>query len=277
MEEKMPELPEAETIGRALNSALAGKTIVKVEVFTPAMRTSLVPLTTAGLEGLNFVQVRRRGRYLLADLSDSRALLMHFGMSGVVRVESAAIPRRKHEHVFIHLSDGNIFRFECTRRFSMLEVCVPDSSGIPAKLKDLGAEPLSDEFTGKGFFDACRKRNVPVKNLLMDNAIVTGIGNIYAAETLFASRVDPRKPGSKITLPECEKIVANAKKILLASIDRGGTTISDFRHVDGSEGKFVLDLQIYGKDGQPCPVCGSTITSVRIGGRSSCFCPECQK
>lgn len=273
----MPELPEAETIGRALNTALCGRNIVKVEVFTPAMRSSLLPLADAGLEGLSFLGVRRRGRYLLADLSDARVLVMHFGMSGVVRVEPASVPKRKHEHVFIHLSDGNIFRFECTRRFSLLEVHHTSPDGIPEMLKDLGMEPLSDSFTGKAFFEACRKRTVPVKNLLMDNAIVTGIGNIYAAETLFASGIDPRRPGREVTLKECEKIVENAKKILLASIERGGTTISDFRHVDGSEGKFVLDLKIYGKEKSSCPRCGAVIQSVRLGGRASCFCPECQK
>ena len=273
----MPELPEAETIGRALNRVLSGRTITQVQVFTPAMRTPLTPLENAGLPGKSFLQVRRRGRYLLADLSDSRVLLMHFGMSGVVRVEPASVPRRKHEHVFIHLSDGNIFRFECTRRFSMLEIHTPGADGVPGVLGRLGAEPLTADFNGKSFYAACCKRSVPVKNLLMDNEIVTGIGNIYAAETLFAAGVDPRKPGKNMTLAECEKIVLNAKNILTRAIERGGTTISDFRHVDGSEGKFVQDLKIYGKEGESCPVCGSTIQSVRLGGRASCFCPECQK
>ena len=273
----MPELPEAETIGRALNRVLSGRTITQVQVFTPAMRTPLTPLASAGLPGKRFTQVRRRGRYLLADLSDGRVLLMHFGMSGVVRVEPASVPKRKHEHVFIHLSDGNIFRFECTRRFSMLEIHTPETGGIPGVLSKLGVEPLTDEFNAKSFYAVCVKRSVPVKNLLMDNEIVTGIGNIYAAETLFASGVDPRRPGKDMTLKECEKIVLNAKKILTRAIERGGTTISDFRHVDGSEGKFVQDLKIYGKEGEVCAVCGSTIQSVRLGGRASCFCPECQK
>ena len=118
----MPELPEAENICRALDRALRGRTITEVEVFTPAMRTSLLPLKSAALEGTRITGTRRRGRYVVADLSDGRALLMHFGMSGVVRVEGAEIPRRKHEHVFIRLDDGRIFRFECTRRFSLLEV-----------------------------------------------------------------------------------------------------------------------------------------------------------
>lgn len=273
----MPELPEAETIGRALHRALCGRTITQLELFVPAMRTSLLPLKSAGLPGLKFTGVRRRGRYLMADLSDGRTLLMHFGMSGVVRIEGADVPKRKHEHVFIHLDDGKIFRFECTRRFSLLEIHTLNEKLLPEPLTKLGAEPLDDGFTGKMFFEACRKRSVPVKNLLMDNSIVTGIGNIYAAETLFAAKVDPRRSGSTLTLNECEKITAAAKKILLAAIECGGTTISDFRHVDGSEGKFVQNLQIYGKKDENCPVCGNIIESVRIGGRSSFFCSRCQK
>ena len=273
----MPELPEAETIGRALHRALSGKTIEKVEVFSPAMRTPLQPLLTAGIEGQTFTGVRRRGRYLLADLSDKRILLMHFGMSGVVRVENAAVPRRKHEHVFIHLSDKSIFRFECTRRFSLLELHSPGPDGIPEVLAKLGAEPLSDDFSGESFFKCCSKRTTPVKNLLMDNTIVTGIGNIYAAETLFASGIHPARPGNRLLPGECCRIAENAKSILLDAIECGGTTISDFRHVDGSEGKFVQNLKIYGKENSPCPVCGTTIQAIRIGGRNSCFCPECQK
>ena len=273
----MPELPEAETIGRALERALKERVITQVEVFSPAMRTLLTPLSDAELEGLRFVSVRRRGRYLMADLSDKRVLLMHFGMSGVVRIEGKDVPKRKHEHVFIHLDDGNIFRFECTRRFSLLEVHQVDENGLPAPLAKLGMEPLSSEFTGKKFFECCSRRSAPVKLLLMDNAIVTGIGNIYAAETLFAAGVDPRKTGRELTLKEAEKIVKHAKRILCEAVEAGGTTISDFRHVDGSEGKFVQNLKIYGKAGEPCAVCGAVVETVRQGGRSSFYCPRCQK
>ena len=144
----MPELPEAENIGRALKKALCGRSIVKVEVFTPKMRTPLLPLLEAGMEGHRFVDLRRRARYLVAELDDGRGLLMHFGMSGVVRVEPPDVPRRKHEHVFIHLSDGNIFRFECTRRFSLFELHrLPEGKEFPAVLDKLGVEPLEKEFT----------------------------------------------------------------------------------------------------------------------------------
>jgi len=274
----MPELPEAENICRALDRALRGRTVTEVEVFTPAMRTSLLPLKSAALEGVRITGTRRRGRYVVADLNDGRALLMHFGMSGVVRVEGADIPRRKHEHVFLHLDNGKIFRFECTRRFSLLEVVAdmaPD--GWPAALGKLGAEPLSDKFDGDYLYSASRRRKVAVKLLLMDNDVVTGIGNIYANEALFAAKVSPLRPAPELTLAECRRLVSAAKTILLRAIEAGGTTISDFLNVDGTEGKFVQELKIYGRAGMPCPVCGCPVESVRQGGRSSFYCPKCQK
>ena len=274
----MPELPEAENIRRALDRALRGRSITRVEVFTPAMRTSLLPLETAGLEGLEILGARRRGRYVVADLSDGRALLMHFGMSGVVRVEGAEVPRRKHEHVFLHLDDGKIFRFECTRRFSLLEVTEKLKKGaFPAALSKLGAEPLSEDFSGEYLYAASRRRKVAVKLLLMDNAVVTGIGNIYANETLFAARVSPLRPAPELKRAECAKLVAEAKAILKRAIAAGGTTISDFLNVDGSEGKFVRELNIYDRAGELCPRCGETVLCVRQGGRSSFYCPKCQK
>ena len=274
----MPELPEAETIGKALDLAMSGKKIEKVEVFSPKMRTSLLVLPDAGLVGKTILSVRRRGRYLAAFLDDQRCLLMHFGMSGVVRIESGDVPRRKHEHIFIHLSDGNIFKFECPRRFSLLEVHTlksPDT--FPEALDHLGVEPLSDDFDGPYLFEKSRSRKLTVKQLLMDNSVVTGIGNIYATEILFASKTDPRKAAASLTMKNCTEIVKNSKKILLKAIECGGTTISDFRHVDGSEGKFVLNLKIYGKSGERCPECSAVLQSISLGGRNSCFCPECQK
>ena len=274
----MPELPEAENICRALDRALRGRVITKVEVFTPAMRTSLLPLKTAHLEGVMISGTRRRGRYVVADLADGRALLMHFGMSGVVRVEGPEVPRRKHEHVFLHLDDGRIFRFECTRRFSLLEVVEkPGADAWPEALAALGAEPLADGFDGEYLYAASRRRHVAVKLLLMDNAVVTGIGNIYANETLFACGISPLRPASELTRRECGLLAENAKKILRRAIDAGGTTISDFLNVDGSEGKFVRELRIYGGAGKPCPRCGGTVLCVRQGGRSSFYCPGCQK
>ena len=271
----MPELPEAESISRALDRALAGRVIVKVEVFFPRLRTPLMPLLSANLVGRRFTGCRRRARYAVADLDDGRALTMHFGMSGVVRVETAAVPRRKHEHVFIHLDDGRIFRFEDPRRFGFLEVQRLGADGWPECLADIGVEPLSDAFNGQFLFGASRRRQKPVKEFLMDNAVVTGIGNIYAAETLFACGIRPTRPAAKLTRKDCDALAAAAKRILDEAIRCGGTTVSDFRNVDGSEGKFVQKLRMYGK--MACPDCGTPIERVVLGGRTSWFCPKCQR
>lgn len=274
----MPELPEAENIGNALKRVLTGKTITGIEIFSPAMRSSLEPLKTAGLEGKSILDIRRRGRYLIADLSDGRGLLMHFGMSGVVRVEPASVPRRKHEHVFIHLSDGKVFRFECTRRFSLLEVHTLSAPGrMPEKLSSLGPEPFSQDFNSRNLLQKASGKTTPVKTFIMDNSVVTGIGNIYAAETLFAARIHPLRPAKTLSVDEWNLIISNARSILKKAIAAGGSSISDFLNVDGSEGKFAQELKVYAQTGNPCPVCGTLIECIKTGGRSSFFCPECQK
>ncbi len=268
----MPELPEAETIGRALDRALTGRSIVRVELFSPAMREPLTPLAEAGLEGLSFTGVRRRARYLVAGLSDGRVLLMHFGMTGVVRVEDADVPKRKHEHVFLHLSDGNVFRFECVRRFSSLKVVAPpEPGGLPAELAGLGVEPLEAAFDGDFLYRASRKRSGNVKCFLMDNSVVVGIGNIYATEAFFAAGISPLRSAGSLTKGECASLVREVKRILSRAIELGGSSISDFLHVDGSEGKFAQELAIYGRAGLPCTRCGKTVLSAKLGGRTSAY------
>lgn len=273
----MPELPEAENIARALASALQDRVITAVAVFSPRLRTPLAPLLSAHLEGERICGVRRRGRYVIVELSSRRGLLLHFGMSGVVRVEKADAPRRRHEHAIFTLDNGQALRFEDPRRFGLLE-CVPlDAGGLPPCLDKLGVEPLSDEFDADFIFNASRSRHAPVKLFITDNAVVTGIGNIYAAESLFAAGVDPRRPALSLTRAECQKLAAAVKDILLRSIAAGGSTISDYRHVDGTEGRFAQELQIYGRRGEKCPRCGTPVESVVQGGRSSFFCPRCQR
>ena len=274
----MPELPEAENIRRALARVMTGRRIECVEIFSPAMREPLAPLATAGLEKLTFTGFRRRGRYVIADLSDGRVLLMHFGMSGVVRVESSQIPRRKHEHVFLHLDDGCVFRFGCTRRFSVLKVCeLPCPGSVPAELEAFGPEPLTEAFDGEYLHAVSRKRNGCVKPFLMDNRVVAGIGNIYATEILFSAGISPLRPAGDLTLRECASIAAESKRILARAIELGGSSISDFLNVDGSEGKFSQELLMYGRGGMACLKCGAIISVQRIGGRTTAFCPGCQR
>ena len=270
----MPELPEAESITRALDRALKGRRIGKVSVYAEKLRTPLSPLTKAKLEGRVITGCRRRSRYAVADLDDGRALALHFGMSGVVRVEDARLPRRKHEHVVMELDDGRALKFEDPRRFGLFEVQEIGDDGWPVCMAGIGVEPLSRGFTGAFLYERSRGRKKTVKEFIMDNAVVTGIGNIYAAETLFACGISPLRQASELTRAECDAIVANAKRILRLAIKWGGTTVSDYRNVDGSEGKFVQKLKIYSK--RSCPVCGTSVEKPVLGGRTSWYCPKCQ-
>ncbi|MBQ4106279.1 MAG: bifunctional DNA-formamidopyrimidine glycosylase/DNA-(apurinic or apyrimidinic site) lyase [Lentisphaeria bacterium] len=273
----MPELPEVETVRRALARLLPGRTICGVEVFSPAMRNPLTPVAEARLEGCRIEAVRRRGRYLVIDLHDRRQLLAHLGMSGVIRVEPPTVPRRKHEHLFLHLSGDLVFRFECPRRFSMFKETRPAADTWPEELQSLGVEPFACEFSGDYLFRASRGRRTPVKTFLMDNAVVTGIGNIYAAETLFEAMIRPTRLAAGLTRRECQRLADAARSVLTRAIAAGGTTIHDYRQVDGSQGRFVQELQVYGRAGAVCRRCGGRIEQQRIAGRSTYFCPGCQK
>lgn len=271
----MPELPEAETIARALDRAVKKRKIKKVEVFAPKLRTPLRPLCEAQLEGRAFVGCRRRARYAVADLDDGRTLVFHFGMSGTVRIDDKTAARKKHDHVELTLDDGRILRFNDPRRFGSVEVQRVGADGWPESLASIGVEPLSDAFTGEVLFKASRGRKKSVKELLMDNAVVTGIGNIYAAETLYACGIRPDKTSLRLTRAQCDALAAEAKRILKLAIECGGTTVHDFKSVDGSEGKFVQKLKIYGQSA--CPKCGTRVAKVVLGGRTSWYCPHCQK
>ena len=274
----MPELPEVATIGRALNEYLTGKTIRNVQLFAEKMRESLDSLRDERLVGKKVLTVRRRGRYLIVDLEGSLALLMHFGMTGVLKTVPLDQERAKHEHIIFDLGNNDSLRFECPRRFSLCKLIELDSPGaIPAELDKLGVEPLSSDFNAQYFWQAAQKRKLSLKEFVMANDVVTGVGNIYATEALFNTRLSPLRPANTLTLDEAEKLVAEIKVILQKSIEAGGTTFSDYRQLDGSTGKYVLQLNAYGRNGEPCRVCGQTLQSVRQGGRTTVYCPICQK
>lgn len=274
----MPELPEAETVKTALSHHLPGRTIADVEVFTPKLREPLTPLLEAELSGRTVIAVRRRARYILIDLDDGRSILVHLGMTGVVRIEEAAVPRRKHEHLFLHLDDGRIFRFECTRRFSIVKVCCPETpGGDPPELVRLGVEPLEPGFTAELLYGKSRGKKGALKNFLMDNTVVVGVGNIYAAEALFRARLHPARAAGRVTRPAYARLAAAVREVLREAIAAGGTTIADFRQLDGSAGAFDRELRVYGRAGEACVVCGTAIEQLRLGGRSSFYCPRCQK
>ncbi|MGN0853354.1 MAG: bifunctional DNA-formamidopyrimidine glycosylase/DNA-(apurinic or apyrimidinic site) lyase [Kiritimatiellia bacterium] len=271
----MPELPEAEIVARALDRAVRTRKITKVATFAPKLRTPLAPLRTAKLEGRHITGCRRRARYVVADLDDGRALVLHLGMSGSVRVEEPTTERRKHDHAELTLDDGRVIRFNDPRRFGSLDVQPCGTDGWPESLARIGVEPLSEAFTGDLLFRASRGRRLSVKELVMSNAVVTGIGNIYAAETLFACGIRPQRRAARLTRTQYDALVREAKRILALAIEWGGTSIHDFRHVDGTEGQFVQKLKIYGRP--TCPDCGAKVAKILLGGRMSWYCPACQR
>ena len=274
----MPELPEVETIKKALKPHLLGHKVERIDTFIESVRYSLAPLKSPALLHQEIIAIRRRARYLIIELNNKHCFIIHLGMSGSLRVVPQNAERLKHEHVIWCLDDGMTLRFDCPRRFGFVKTCELNSPGAePHDLSHLGPEPLSQEFNSDYLYKISRKRNCPIKSLIMNNLVVVGVGNIYATEALFKSRISPLHKAAVLTRKQCMALTEEIKKVLRHSIEIGGTTISDYKHVDGSEGKFVQLLQVYGKEGQNCPVCNSVIEQKRIGGRSSCYCPKCQK
>jgi len=274
----MPELPEVETVGRALAAVLVGRVIAGVTLCRDRLREPLDSLRDPRLPGRRVTAVRRRGRYLIVELEGALALLIHLGMTGVLKVLPTDAPRAPHEHILFDIGCGETLRFECTRRFSLVKLVeLPAPGGMPEALGLLGPEPLTAAFSADYFRERARGRRTAVKNFLMDNRIVTGVGNIYATEALFAAGISPLRPAANVRKAEAVRLVEAVKSVLARSIAAGGTTFSDFRRLDGSTGHYALELAIYGRKGQPCPHCGGMLRAVTLGGRTSVYCPHCQR
>lgn len=272
----MPELPEVETTRRGLLPLVCGKRIDRVRVRTAKLRETLDVPALEGLAGRTMTAVCRRAKYLIveSDRSD-RALLIHLGMSGSMRVDGADLPPRKHDHILLGLDDGRELRFHDPRRFGHFSVIDPH---LPHRLLDhLGVEPLSAGFDGDLLYRGSRGRKRAVKAFLMDQETVVGVGNIYASEALFASGIHPGTEAGRIGRARYRRLAEAVKAVLQRAIACGGTTLRDFVDPRGNGGYFRQTLQVYGKAGRPCPRCGGRLERRIIGARHSVYCPNCQK
>ena len=270
----MPELPEVETTRAGLEPHLAGRLVTGAVLRRPDLRWPIAAEIGEVLPGQVIQAVRRRAKYLLLDTAVGSALL-HLGMSGSLRVLPGETPPGLHDHVDLALDDGRVLRFNDPRRFGCL-LWQPAGQVHPL-LQRLGPEPLGNAFDGDYLFRLSRGRRGPVKNFLMDQAVVVGVGNIYAAEALFAAGISPLRPAGQVSRERYRRLAEEVRAVLAAAIRRGGTTLRDFISPDGSAGYFVQELSVYGRGGAPCPRCGARLREARIGQRASVWCGRCQR
>ncbi|MBF0379435.1 MAG: bifunctional DNA-formamidopyrimidine glycosylase/DNA-(apurinic or apyrimidinic site) lyase [Magnetococcales bacterium] len=272
----MPELPEVETIRRGLAPLLIKQEIKAVTTRRENLRWPMpIKELADNLPGHTIDDVSRRGKYLLMPIGRG-SLIVHLGMSGVLRHHKKNIPYVKHDHFDIAFKNGSHLRLNDPRRFGAVLWTSEPPLNHPLLAK-LGPEPLLADFNADYLYEKSRGRKGGIKSFLMDSQVVVGAGNIYAAESLFIAKINPLRPAGKLDKKDCEKLVAAIKKILLASIELGGTTLKDFRNEDGKPGYFQQSLNVYGRGGEECVVCAATIEQYRSGGRATAFCPQCQK
>lgn len=269
----MPELPEVETSRRGIEPHLVGEKILHAVVRNSRLRWP-VSQEIYALSDQPVLSVQRRAKYLLLELPHGW-IIIHLGMSGSLRVLPEEQPAAKHDHVDLVMSNGKVLRYTDPRRFgAWLWSTDPEGSNV---LAHLGPEPLSDAFSGDYLYEKSRGKRTAVKQWLMDNKVVVGVGNIYASESLFTAGILPDRPAMSLSDEEAQRLAATIKAVLLRSIEQGGTTLRDFLKSDGKPGYFAQELQVYGRAGEPCRACGTPIASGKHGQRSTFWCPNCQR
>jgi formamidopyrimidine-DNA glycosylase len=294
----MPELPEVETVRRGLQPVMEGARFTKVEAHRGDLRWPLSKDFVARLEGKTVEGLGRRAKYLLVDLSSGEVLLMHLGMSGSFRVAQAGrgdctpggyyhdrSERAAHDHVVFHMSSGARISFNDPRRFGMMKLVPRAELELEPLLRALGPEPLGNEFDAAMLARACKGKRTPLKAALSDQKIVAGLGNIYVCEALHRARLSPKRRASTIAsksgapTERARTLVDAIKAVLKDAIAAGGSSLRDHRRTDGELGDFQHNFRVYDREGEPCPTpgCRGTIKRMVQTGRSTFFCPVCQK
>lgn len=270
----MPELPEVETTRRGLLPHVVGHRIRDVVVRNPALRWPVPRNLRQRLRGETVLDIRRRGKYLLFDCPKGH-LLVHLGMSGKLSLVPDDTPPRTHDHVDLELDTHRTVRLTDPRRFGAV-LWLPEPAEDHPLLEGLGLEPLDEGFSATAMRALARGRRVAIKQFLMNGRIVTGIGNIYASEALWAARIHPDRAAGSLSLARWERLVAACRATLERALALGGSTLRDFAHADGRAGEMQTRFAVYDREGKPCQRCGGKIRQARHGQRSTFFCPRCQ-
>ncbi|MCE5233809.1 MAG: bifunctional DNA-formamidopyrimidine glycosylase/DNA-(apurinic or apyrimidinic site) lyase [Mizugakiibacter sp.] len=269
----MPELPEVETTRRGIAPHVEGHRVTRVLLRRPDLRWPIPRAIRTALPGRRIDAVERRAKYLLLHTGAGSALL-HLGMSGSLRVLAPQTPVGAHDHYDLALDSGRVLRYTDPRRFGCLLWQPPGK--VHPLLAGLGPEPLGDAFDGDHLWALSRGRSAAVKTFLMDQAVVVGVGNIYASEALFAAGIHPKRAAGEVSRARYARLADEVKRILAHAIARGGTTLRDFLAPDGAPGYFEQELAVYGRAGEPCRACGAALRAVTLGQRSTFYCPRCQ-
>ncbi|MDK3071654.1 bifunctional DNA-formamidopyrimidine glycosylase/DNA-(apurinic or apyrimidinic site) lyase [Sedimentitalea sp. JM2-8] len=283
----MPELPEVETVRRGLAPAMEGQAILLAEVNRPDLRWPFPPNMAARLMSRTVLRLRRRSKYILADLDNGETLLIHLGMSGRMTVSGDPLGRfehdhpaaQKHDHVVLHMANGARITFNDPRRFGAMDLLQTATADRHKLLSVLGPEPLGNGFHEQHLTEAFRGRRSPVKSVLLDQKVVSGLGNIYVCEALFRAGISPRRRADGISRIRVAALVPTIRQVLNEAIEAGGSSLRDFRQADGELGYFQHSFDVYGRAGEPChtPGCGAPIRRIIQSGRSTFYCAQCQR
>lgn len=270
----MPELPEVETTRCGIEPYIKGRRIQEAVVRQHVLRWPVPRQLNALVAGQKVLAVTRRGKYLLLQL-ETGTLLVHLGMSGHLCMVNTGVPPQKHDHVDMVFEHGDVLRLTDPRRFGAVLWLEGNPLDHPL-LGSLGPEPLEPGFDGDYLFQSSRRRKIAVKSFVMDSHVVVGVGNIYANEALFLAGIRPTRGAGRLTRRQCDVLVAAIKTVLSRAITAGGTTLRDFRSAEGKAGYFQQELQVYGRGGLPCVRCRSLLKELRLGQRTTVYCPVCQ-
>ncbi len=270
----MPELPEVETVRRSLERLLLGQTIVRVEIREPRLRRPLAPDFAGLLTGRTIEQIKRRGKYLHFGLDNQQVWLVHLGMTGQLIVDEPAAAILPHDHILVFLQNARRLRYHDPRRFGLMLIGEEQDLSV---CTGLGVEPLSRDFNVRYLWAKTQATQRTIKDLLMDQRVVAGIGNIYANEILFRARVRPTWMSATLSLDAVTRIVKATKVVLREAIRYRGSSISDYCDGEGNPGSFQDRFYVYNREGQRCRRCHTLIRRETCGGRSAYFCPTCQR
>jgi formamidopyrimidine-DNA glycosylase len=274
----MPELPEVETVVRGLQQTIVGKKFTAIQTSGKTMRMPMPSNIESRLSGCSVSRVRRISKYVVIELDDQQTLVLHLGMSGRVVFHVKHQARQKHDHLICSFDDGSELVFNDARRFGLVALMEASTVTQHKLFANLGIEPLTEELNGEYLYQVSKSRKTPIKNLIMNANIIVGVGNIYACESLFLSGIKPNRPACDLSLRDCKSLVENIKKVLLAAIESGGSTLRDYAQSSGESGYFQHHFKVYGKEGDECEACqNAIIANMKLAGRSSFYCPECQK